>query len=338
MKRIGNLFEQIFSHENMYAAYLDARRGKRKKRACFLFDTQAGTKLEELHTAIHAGTYQPVPYFKFTIYEPKERIIYAPAFEDIVVQHAIYRIINPIFNRTFIDQSYACRIGKGTHKASDYTQSALRKCDPESYTLKLDIRKFFYSIDRAILQRLIERVIKDQRLVAIMMQFAAYEHPVGIPIGNLLSQLYALIYLSPIDHYIKRELKVKLYCRYVDDFILFGLTRKQCLEQRALIIAFIRDKLHLDLSKSTIAKVRRGVNFVGFRTWQSARFIRKHSMFKFRRYVRKGRMEGIVSILGHARKTASLPYLLNLLKEPRHGKNLQLPKSVRRLYQVHGIR
>lgn len=338
MKRTGNLFEIIFSKDNMYQAYLEARRGKRNKQSCFNFDTHAGTELADLHETINNGTYKPTPYYKFFVYEPKLRIIYAPAFRDIVVQHAIYRIINPIFNRTFIDQSFACRIGKGTHAASDYTQKSMRKCDPDSYSLKLDIRKFFYSIDRSILQKLIEKVSKDKRLVTMMMLFANYEEPIGIPIGNLLSQLYALIYLNLLDHYIKRQLKIKYYVRYVDDFILIGLTRKQCIDYRQQIIEFIKDNLNLTLSKSTIQKIKKGINFVGYRTWQGKRFIRKYSLFKFKRKLRDEKKEGIVSILGHARNTASLPYLLNILRESDYGKNLQLPKSYRRLDNILSAR
>jgi retron-type reverse transcriptase len=149
------------------------------------------------------------------VHEPKPRTIYAPAFRDLVVQHAIYRLIYPVFNAGFVDTSFACRVGMGTHAAADYAQAALRRSAAESYFLQLDIRKFFYRIDRAVLRRQVERRIKDRRFVDLMMQFAEYGQPQGIPIGNLLSQLYALVYLNPLDHFVKRELGVRLYCRYV---------------------------------------------------------------------------------------------------------------------------
>ncbi len=329
MRRVGNLFEAIFSHENLYQAYLDARRGKRKKAACFEFDRHLGENLRALHDEINGGSYRPQPYFKFVIYEPKERVIYGPAFRDIVVQHAIYRVIYPIFNRTFIATSFACRVGYGTHRASDYLQKALRDSPSGSYTLKLDVRKFFYSIDRAVLRRLIERKIKDVRLVDLMMLYAEMDAPVGIPIGNLLSQTYALIYLNPLDHFVKRELKAKRYVRYVDDFVLIGLTRTQCVEFRAAIIRFLRDELHLQLSKSTIASVGRGVNFVGYRTWRSKRFIRKYSLYKFKRMVRRGKQSAVVSLLGHARRTQSIPYMLDIIKESANAKDLRIPEGIR---------
>jgi len=315
MKRFGNLFNAVFSKDNFYLAYLDARKGKRKKKACFEFEKNLGTELNTLYQEIHNWTYAPQPYFKFVVYEPKERIIHAPAFKDIVVQHAIYRIIYNIFNKTFISTSFACRIGYGTHRASDYTQNALRQYDADSYILKLDIKKFFYSINRDILRNLIERKIKDKRLVDVMMLFTIMDSPIGIPIGNLLSQIYALIYLNPLDHFIKRSLKIKHYARYVDDFILFGLTRNNCLKYRVQIVEFIREKLELELSKSTIQKIKRGVNFVGYRTWKTKRFIRKYSLYKFKKMVKKGKQESIVSLLGHAKRTNSLLYMLNILKE-----------------------
>jgi len=270
-----------------------------------------------------------MPYFKFIVYEPKERIIHAPAFRDIVVQHAIYRVVYPIFDKAFIDTSFACRLGYGTHRASNYTQGALRACRDEDYILKLDIRKFFYSIDREILRKQIERKIKDRGLVEIMMLFAQKDEPLGIPIGNLLSQIYALIYLNPLDHYIKRVLKVKHYVRYVDDFILIGLSRDRCLEYKRLIVDFLKDKLCLELSKSTIQKVKHGVNFVGYRTWKNKRLIRKYSLYKFKRAVKQGKELSVVSLLGHAKQTNSLKYMLKIIKDSSNDKGIVLPKSYR---------
>lgn len=335
MKRHGNLFEQAFTRDALTQAYHDAAKSKRGKRACFTFERSLGAQLDALHTELHSGTYQPRPYFTFTVYEPKTRLIYAPAFRDCVVQHAIYRVISPIFERTFIEQSFACRKGYGTHKAADYAQAALQACPRDSCTLKLDIRKFFYRIDRSILRGLIQRKVKDGRMVDLMMAFADHGESVGIPIGNLLSQLYALIYLNPLDHFIKRELKITRYCRYVDDFVLFGISRAYAVECQQRIIAFIRDNLHLELSKSTIAPVARGLNFVGYRTWASQRFIRRRSLYNFRQALKKGRINSAASILGHARRTHSLQHLINYTKEFYYAHYLQLPKIYQSTNQPH---
>lgn len=318
MKRVGFLFDRAFTPEALLAAFHAAARHKHGKRACFNFETHLASHLDSLHRELHDGSYRPRPYYSFMVYEPKARRIFAPAFRDLVVQHAIYAVAGPIFDRTFIDQSFACRIGYGTHKAADYAQAALQACPRDSYTLKLDIRKFFYRIDRAILRGLIERKIKDRRFVGLMMQFADHGEPVGIPIGNLLSQLYALIYLNPLDHFIKRTLGVKAYCRYVDDFVLFGITRERALALRACIVDFIA-WLALELSKSTITRVSRGVNFVGYRTWATRRFVRRHSLYTFRKAVRKGDTEATASCLGHARNTHSLQHMLRYFKEHHHA-------------------
>ena len=334
MKRIGNLFNTAFNRDNLYLAYIDARKGKRKKQACFNFETALGSNLDSLYQEIHDGCYQPQPYKSFTVYEPKERIIYAPAFRDTVVQHAIYRVIYSIFDRTFIDQSFACREGMGTHRCSELAQKYMRACGDDEYSLKLDIRKFFYSIDRGILQELIEKKIKDKQLVNIMMMFAKMDTPKGIPIGNLLSQIYALIFMNPVDHFVKRELKVKKYIRYVDDFILFGLTRDQCLKYREKIIAFIDKNLKLKLSKSTIQKIKKGINFVGYRTWKSKKFIRKYSLYKFRKMVKQNNQESSVSILGHAKHTNSLFYMFKILEEIEN--DIKIPKNFKKI-QRRGI-
>jgi len=325
LKRIGNLFDIVFSKRNLYYAYIDSSKSKRKKQACFNFEISLGRNLEELYNELHDGSYRPRSYKKFTVYEPKQRMIYAPAFRDTVVQHAIYRIIYSVFDKTFIDQSFACRKNMGTHKCSKKTQKYMRACGDNEYTLKLDIRKFFYSIDRAILRKLIERKIKDARLVDVMMMFTEMDTPVGIPIGNLLSQIYSLIYMTPVDYFIKRVLKVKKYIRYVDDFILIGITRDQCINYRLKIINFIDKELNLTLSKSTIQKIKKGLNFVGYRTWKSKRFIRKYSLFKFKKKVKHNKQLSVVSILGHAKSTNSIIYMFKILKDIKN--DIKIPKS-----------
>jgi len=326
MKRHGFLFEKAFTREALLNAFHAAARHKRGKRACFQFEKHLSSNLDALFDELHSGRYQPRPYFSFMVYEPKPRRIFAPAFRDLVVQHAIYAVIEPIFDPGFIRQSFACRKGYGTHAAAYYTQAALRKCKPDEYTLKLDVRKFFYRIDRNVLHELLAARIKDRRFLSLMMLFADHGEPIGIPIGNLLSQIYALIYLNPIDHFIKRELGVKKYARYVDDLVLFGLTHDQAIEYRQRIEAQLAE-LQLSLSRSTVAKVKRGINFVGYRTWQRTRFIRKHSLFTFRRRAIAGRLDSIVSALGHARHTASYAHLLSTLKRNHHGLYRQLPKT-----------
>ena len=308
MKRYGNLYDRVTGFENMYEAYLDARRGKRKSHACFEFETNLSANLDALCAALADRSYCVTPYVKFWIQEPKPRLIYAPSFRDVVVQHAIYRLIYPLFDARFVDTTYACRIGGGTHKASDYMQHALRQYPGDLYLLQLDIKRYFYNIDRDILRVTLARTIKDGALLDLMMMFADLpDEPVGIPIGNLLSQLYAGIYLSGMDHFIKREMKIRHYVRYVDDFVLVGLTRERAEACLSAIKYYIWSRLNLELSKWRIAKISQGINFVGYRTWRSRRFIRKHSLYKFSRAVRACDSVVVNSLLGHAKDTNSLP-------------------------------
>jgi retron-type reverse transcriptase len=329
MKRVGYLFEKTFTRTALLAAFHAAARHKHGKRACFAFEKSLASNLDALYNELSDGSYKPRPYYSFMVFEPKPRRIYAPAFRDLVVQHAIYRTISPIFDAGFIKQSFACRAGYGTHKAADYAQSALQQIPRDSYTLKLDIRKFFYRINRNILRSQVERKIKDARFVDLMMRFADHGEPEGIPIGNLLSQLYALIYLNPLDHFIKRELGIKHYYRYVDDFVLFGITRAEAVGYQARIVAFIKSELGLELSKSTIAPVSRGINFVGYRTWSSKRFIRRHSLGNYRKAIRSGNIESAASILGHAKRTHSLQHMLRFSKEHHHDHHRRLPQIYR---------
>lgn len=327
-KRYGQLYDKTFTMEALYAAFYRARKGKRKTLSVMRFEADLGANLHALYDELLAGTYQPQPYRNFMVMEPKPRMISAPAFRDVVVQHAIYAVINPIFDAGFIHDNYGCRLNKGTHRASDAAQRYLRQSPAGSVTLQLDVRKFYYSIDRAILRTLVERKIKDRRFVDLMMVFADHGGDVGIPIGNLLSQLYALIYLNPLDHFIKRTLQAGKYVRYVDDFILFGLDRPHATQCHLAITDFLRDKLNLSLSRWTMAGTQRGVNFVGFRTWRKTRFVRKHSMHTFSRSLRRGDVQSINSILGNARRSASHAHFCRRVRTERPDLIHHLP-SVR---------
>lgn len=304
-KRHGALFERMFSLDALYQAHLKARGRKRKKASVANFERNLGANLQRLHDELHSGTYQPRPYKTFEVFEPKRRVIYAPHFRDVVVQHAMYAVLYPIMDAGFCYDSWGCRVGKGTHGAADRAQEHMRASRPDSYILQMDIRKFFYRIDRDILAALWARKVKDQRVLALLGTFASCPDAAGIPIGNLLSQLGALVYLNPMDHFIKRELGVVKYVRYVDDFILLDLDREQAHQLRERIEAWLAENLQLEFSKWSIHSVKRGVNFVGFRTWRKTRFVRKHSLYKFSRAVRLGKVKSIVSALGHARHTAS---------------------------------
>lgn len=334
MKRRGNLFSGISSVESLYRGYEAARKNKRSKRSCFVFERRLAANIETLHTELVSGAYRPQPYNRFRIKDPKERLICAPAFRDRVVQHAVYEAVRPILDRSFIDQSFACRLGKGTHSSSDYVQWALNQAPKSSYFLQMDIRKYYYRMDREILLSILSNKIKDKKVLDLFRLFADNGEVLGIPTGCLLSQLDGLCYLNPLDHFIKRELKVSYYARYVDDFVLIGLTLEEAELAEERIAKFLKDRLSLELSKSNIIRVSKGINFVGFRTWASRRFVRKRALYTFRRAAKKGKTESVVSSIAHASKTASKQHMIRYLQEHHSELYRQLPKKVRRLHRI----
>lgn len=331
--RHGNLFDRVATLDALYSAYLKARKGKRRKRPIQVFERDLGANLTALEKELQDGSYRPGAYRQFWVREPKPRRISAPSFRDVVVQHAIYAVIYPIFDRTFCFDSYGCRVGKGHHRASDRVQHFLRASPADSYTLQLDIRKYFYRIDRQILMQQVARRIKDRRLVSLIQSFTVFDEPAGVPIGNLLSQLFSSIYLDDLDQYVKRELKVPRYVRYVDDILLVGLTREQAHDYRRSIETWLQQHLHLELSRWTVAPIKRGVNFVGFRTWRRARFLRKHSLRTFSRRLRAGHTASLVSILGNARHTATHAHLAKRIRTERPELISRLPLTIRNRIQ-----
>lgn len=327
MKRHGNLYVMATSPEALYQGYLDARRGKRGSAAVYHFERRIGAEIADLAGGLAAGRYRPSPPREFQVTEPKPRLIQAPAFRDRVVQHAVYNVVRPLFDRTFIGTSFACRKGLGTHAAGDYLQRALAASPRDSYILQLDVRRFYYSIDRDILRGLVERHIKDGRMVDLMMLFAVTRDPVGLPIGNLMSQLLALVYLNPVDQYIKRDLQVRHYCRYVDDLALVGLTRDHALDCKRAIADELGG-LRLSLSKSRIARVSRGANYVGYRTWSRIRFVRKRALYNYRRHLARGNVTEAAALLAHARHTGSHRHMVQLAQDRNPELYAQLPRTL----------
>lgn len=308
MKTIKNSYNSIVSISSLFDAYLIARKQKRYKTKVQEFELYLGDNILKLNELLKNNKYEPDDYIKFTIYEPKKRIIFAPSFKDTVVQHSIYKHIYDIFDRSFIFDSYGCRKSKGNHAASKRAQQFLRYYSAEYYYVKLDIKKFFYSIDRSILMDLIAKKISDRRLLEIIQKLIYYPDPTGIPIGNLLSQLFANVYLNQVDHYCKRVLKLTHYVRYVDDMLLVGFeTYTQAVNVKNKIEHFVNTELKLELSKFSIQKIKRGVNFVGFVTFQDVKFLRKFSIKKFKKYIKhhKKLLPNIISILGNSRHSSN---------------------------------
>ena len=326
--------EQIANLDNLYAAFNRARKSKRFKKGIYQFENNIAAELLQLQKEILSGSYTPSEPKKFMVYEPKPREIAAPSFRDSVVQHAVYRLVYPVFERSFIFDSYGCRIGKGTHKAADKLQWQLRQCTGEEYFLQIDVRKYYYSIDHAELRELLSKKISDVRVLDLMMSFVGSGSK-GLYIGNLLSQFYGLVYLNKFDHWVKRYLKIKHYNRYVDDSVMCGFATKE--DAKIVlhkIVEWMRSSLKLELSKWKIAKIKKGVNFVGFRTWRSTRFVRKRSLHNFSKALKNRAKESLISIMGNAKRTATFGYFLNRIQGEAFN-DLQIQKVYRTFAQRH---
>ena len=230
MKSSNNLWQEFTSFKNIYNAFKNARKSNPNKRSVLLFSKNLEKELFKIQKQLLENKYNPAPYKKFKIYEPKERLISAPAFKDVVIQHAIINIIDPIFEKTFIYNSFACRKNKGTHKGLSKLKKTIKFNKTLKYYLKQDVKKYFPSVDKNILKKIIKKRIKDRSLLSIILKIIdsySFNNNKGIPIGNLTSQLFANIYLNELDQYVKHTLKVKYYYRYVDDFIILSNNKKQ---------------------------------------------------------------------------------------------------------------
>lgn len=307
MKTYRQLYPDICAFEQLYAAFRRARRGgKRKHPEVAAFEYHLEGELWRLHRELTDKTYAPGPYRSFYIVERKRRKISAAPFRDRVVHHALCAVIDPPFERRFIHDSYACRVGKGTHRAADRAQAFVRT---DRYVLKADIQQFFPSIDHEILRPMLAHVIADPDVLWLIDQILgsgvdildseytmqwfpgdtllARLRPRGLPIGNLTSQFWANVYLNALDQFVKRDLKCRHYVRYADDFLLFHNDKTQLHAWRAAIIAFLEHlRLKLHERKSTVALTRDGVDFVGYRLFPHHRRLRKDNVHAFARRLR----------------------------------------------------
>jgi retron-type reverse transcriptase len=286
MKRYGYLWSEIVDFQNLLTAAKQAQKGKRFRGNVLRFNYDLENELMSLQHQLQTKTYHPGQYKTFEVKQPKSRLISAAPYRDRVVHHALCNIIMPIFERTFIHDSYANRWGYGTHRAlkrfTYFTRSS-------RYVLQCDIRKYFPSIDHAILKTILRRKIKcpdtlwliDTIIDGSNEQEAVIDYfpdddlltPLqrrrGLPIGNLTSQFFANTYLNSLDHFVKETLKAEKYLRYVDDFALFADDRGFLAEARSAIEDYLTTlRLKIHPIKSQLFETRIGPTFVGFRIFQ----------------------------------------------------------------------
>jgi retron-type reverse transcriptase len=316
MKRIGRLWERLTSFPHLLRSFVKAARGKRNTANVAQFYFNLENELLRLQDELRNGSYQPGPYRTFLICEPKERMISAAPFRDRVIHHALCGVLEPIFEKVFIPDSFASRPGKGTHAAvRRFTHFAKR----HRFVLKCDVSKYFPSIDHQVLKERLGRKIKDPDVLKLAFQIIDHSNPQesvqnwfpgdnlfspqerrrGLPLGNQTSQFFANVFLDPFDHWAKEVLRAPGYVRYVDDFLIFS-DEKDWLRQAK---ENCRDRLEglrlaLHPTKSVISRVQDGTRFLGYRVFPTHRLLPRANVARIRRRIRawekaysKGEME-----------------------------------------------
>ncbi len=288
MKIYKNIFDEIISTENLFLAWDKFKNGKKNKKDVRLFEWNLEENIFKLNRELKNKTYKHGAYHSFNISDPKPRNIHKAQVRDRILHHAVFRILNPIFEPGFISASFSCREGYGTHKGVQYLQNTLRKATQNGrvscFALKCDIKKFFDTIDHDILLGILKKRIKDGDTIWLLKQiissfssnYSLLGIEKGVPIGNLTSQLFANIYMGELDRFIKQELKVKYYLRYTDDFLIIS-DDKECLEKTLPpIISFLQDELRLKIhdEKTKIQKTSQGVDFLGYVVFNKYKLVR----------------------------------------------------------------
>lgn len=305
MRRVGNLWAQLTGFANLLAAAEAAAAGKRKRPDVAAFLMNLEPELMLLQRELLDGSYQPGRYRTFTIREPKARQISAAPFRDRVVHHALTRILEPIFERRFSRNSYACRTGKGTHKALAAAREGARRF---AYVLKLDVRKYFASIDHRILNEQLQRAIKCKPTLDLAARIIAGSNPQeevihyfpgddlftpfdrrrGLPLGNQTSQFFANVYLDRLDRLIDERLRPGTWARYVDDLVLFdGDKQRLRLIHEAVERELSTLRLALHAGKSRIHRCADGVTFLGWRMFPGHARLIRGNVIRFGRRMRR---------------------------------------------------
>jgi len=343
MKRHGNLWPQVTDFANILNAARQAQRGKRFRDNVLAFNFNLEAELLNIQEELQHKTYQPGAYRTFEIVEPKRRMISAAPYRDRVVHHALCNVIAPIFERTFIADSYANRTGFGTHRAFRRFVSFARS---SRYVLQCDIRKYFPSIDHAVLKQTLRRKIKcpdTLRLIDIIIDasneqessiayfpgddiFTPFERRRGLPIGNLTSQFFANVYLNGFDHFVKEQLKAEKYVRYVDDFALFSDDEQFLADARLAIENYLAGlRLLIHPIKSQLSKTQHGGNFMGFRVLPGCIRVRAENLRRARRRLRRMQAAYRAGALALEQVTQSLRSWIAHLE---HGDTWQLRERV----------
>ena len=277
-------FHTIISFENILAAWKEFIVGKRMRHDVQLFERHLMENVITLHSELLAKTYTHSPYEAFFISDPKQRSIHKALVRDRLIHHAVYRMLYPFFERVFIADSYSCRNNKGTHKAirrfSTFCHAVSKNNTKTVWVLKCDIKKFFASIDQEVLVKILRTYIQDKSVIwllnRIIGSFYSTRKSIGLPLGNLTSQLFANVYLNELDQFMKHKLKAAYYIRYADDFVILSSDKQVLIDMLQKIVRFLLKKLHLQLhpNKVFIQTLASGTDFLGWVHFSDHRVLR----------------------------------------------------------------
>jgi RNA-directed DNA polymerase len=314
MKRIGNLYQNIISIENLKKADKNAQKGKQNQYGVKLHNKNAETNILKLHDMLKNKEYQTSKYDIFKVYEPKEREVYRlPYFPDRITHHAIMNVMEPIFTKLFTADTYSCIKGRGIHGAADNLKKALKDQDNTIYCLKLDIVKFYPNIDHSILKSLLRKKIKDNNLLWLLDEII--DSADGLPIGNYLSQYFANFYLTYFDHWLKEKQQVKHYFRYADDIVILSNNKPHLHQLLFEIKQYLNDNLKLQVKDNyQIFPVdKRGIDFIGYVFYHTHTKLRKSIKKRFAKAVSKTKNKQTIAAYYGWAKHANTKHLLNKL-------------------------
>jgi len=282
MKRHGNLFEQITSMDNLRLAYRNASKGKNWQRDIKAFALNVEDNLQAIQQTLLSGQFHTSPYRTKEITEPKKRTIFIlPFAPDRIVQHAIMNVLEPIWSRLFIADSYACIKGKGIHAGSRRAMEFLRS---NKYVLKCDISKFYPSVDHDVLFAIVKRKIKCPETLRLLEDIIySVQDGKNVPIGNYTSQWFGNLYMNELDQYLKHQHKVRNYIRYCDDFVLFHNDKRWLREKAIAIKEYLAVHLKFTLSKCELFPVSQGLDFLGYKHFHGYLLLRKSTAIRMKR-------------------------------------------------------
>jgi len=283
------MYLQLCSYENLLSAFKKARKKKTKKDYVRDFEKNLKDNLLQLRFELLFHSYKPKPLKTFILRDPKTRKISKSEFIDRIVHHALCNIIEPIFDKVFIFDSYANRKTKGTLKAIERFNYFKRKVSKNNssnfFVLKLDIKHYFETVNHEMLLSIIKKRIKDNKIIWLIKKILKnYEKDKGMPLGNLTSQFFANVYLNELDQFVKHKLRIKHYVRYVDDFVILSSSRELLLQYNQKIVQFLKTELKLEIHpfKSKIVDYKKGIDFLGLRIFPYHMLIKKKNLRKFR--------------------------------------------------------